>query len=108
MVEAAPAQQLELYAFVVAAEVADHKDDHRIKQTKQELDFSKATDVLRKIFCVLCDGAAVEVGDAEVKQDIKEVGEIEEGLVGAVGGIAKQVLHLTVDAQNPERLHQQV
>ena len=64
--------------------------------------------MLREHLVVLRDVAAVEVGDAEVEQDIKEVGEVKKGLISAVGGIAKQVLHLTVDAENPERLHQQV
>ena len=61
-----------------------------------------------KVFRVLRYGTAVEVGDAEVEQYIKKVREVEEGLVGAVRSIAKQVLHFTVDAENPERLHQQV
>ena len=64
--------------------------------------------MLREVFRVLGDVAAVEVGDAEVEEDIEEVGEIEERLVGAVGGVAEQVLHLAVDAENPEWLHQQV
>ena len=64
--------------------------------------------MFREVLGVLRDGAAVEVGDAEVEQYIKEVGEVEEGLVGAVGGVAEQVLHLAVDAENPEWLHQQV
>ena len=54
--------------------------------------------MLREVLWILRDAAAVEVGDAEVEQDVEEVREVEEGLVGAVGGIAKQVLHLTVDA----------
>ena len=61
-----------------------------------------------KVFRVLRDGTAVEVGDAEVEQYIKKVREVEEGLVGAVRSITKEVLHFTVDAENPERLHQQV
>ena len=75
--------------------------------------------MLGKVFRVLRDGTAVEVGDAEVEQYIKEVREVEEGLVGAVRSITKEVLHFTVDAENPvlhftvdaenpERLHQQV
>ena len=61
-----------------------------------------------EVFRVLRDGTAVEVGDAEVEQDVEEVREIEEGLISTVEGIAKKVLHFTVDVQNPERLHQQV
>ena len=56
----------------------------------------------------MCDSTVVEVGDAEVEQDIEEVGKVKKGLVGAVRSIAKQVLHFTVDAENPERLHQKV
>ena len=108
LVEAAPAQQLEFQAFIVAAAIADYEDDDGIEQSEQELDFGEAAEVLGEILRVLRDVAAVEVGDAEVEQDVEEVGEVEEGLVGAVGGVAEQVLHLTVDAENPERLHQQV
>ena len=61
-----------------------------------------------KVLRVLRDGAAVEVGDAEVEQDVEEIGEVEKRLVSAVGGVAQQVLHLSVDAEYPERLHQQV
>ena len=64
--------------------------------------------MFREVLGVLRDGAAVEIGDAEVEQDIKEVGEVEQGLIGAVGRVANQVLHLAVDAENPERFHQQV
>ena len=108
MVEAAPAQQLELHAFVVAAEITHHEDDDGIEQSEQQLDFGEAAEVFGEVLRILRDGAAVEVGDAEVEQNIKEVREVEEGLVGAVGGVAEDVLHLAVDAENPERLHQQV
>lgn len=64
--------------------------------------------MLREILRVLRDGTAVEIGDAEVKQDVEEVREVEQGLIGAVGCVAKQVLHFAVDTENPERLHQQV
>ena len=64
--------------------------------------------MLGEVLRVLRDGAAVEVGDAEVEQDVEKVGEVEKRLIGAVGGITEDVLHLTVDAENPERLHQQV
>ena len=64
--------------------------------------------MLREVFRVLRHSTAVEVGDAEVEEDIEKVGKVKKGLVGAVRSIAKQVLHLTVDAENPERLHQQV
>ena len=53
-------------------------------------------------------GTAIEIGDAEVEQDIKELGEIEKRLIGTIGGVAEQVLHFAVDAENPKRLHQQV
>ena len=108
MVETAPTQQFEFQAFVVAAAIADYEDDDGIEQSEQELDFGEAAEVLGEILRVLRDVAAIEVGDAEVEQYIKEVGEVEKGLIGAVGGVAKQVLHLAVDAENPERLHQQV
>ena len=108
LVEATPAQQLEFQSFVVAAEVADDEDDDGIKQSQKQLDFGEAAKMFREVLRVLCDGTAVEVGDAEVEQDVEEVGEVEQRLIGAVGGVAEDVLHLTVDAENPERLHQQV
>ena len=108
LVETAPEQQLEFQAFVVAAEVADHENDDGIKQSEKQFCFGETAKMLGKVFRVLRDGTAVEVGDAEVEQYIKEVREVEEGLVGAVRSITKEVLHFTVDAENPERLHQQV
>ena len=108
LVEATPAQQLEFQAFVVAAEIADDEDDDGIKQSQKQLDFGEAAKMFREVLRVLCDGTAVEVGDAEVEQDVEEVGEVEQRLIGAVGGVAEDVLHLTVDAENPERLHQKV
>ena len=108
MVEATPAQQLEFQAFVVAAEITDDEDDCGIEQSQQEFDFGEAAEVFGEVLRVLRDVAAVEVGDAEVEQDVEEVGKVKQGLVGAVGGVAEDVLHLTVDAENPERLHQQV
>lgn len=108
LVESAPEQQLEFQAFIIAAEVADDKYDDGIKQPQQQFDLGEATEVFREVVGVLRDSAAVEVGDAEVEQNIKEVGEVEESLIGAVGGIAEQVLHLAVDAEDPERFHQQV
>ena len=108
LVEAAPAQQLEFQAFVVAAAIADYEDDNGIEHSQKELDFGESAEVFGEVLGVLRDSTAVEVGDAEVEQDVKEVGEIEEGLIGTVGGVAEQVLHLTVDAENPEGLHQQV
>ena len=64
--------------------------------------------MLGEVLRVLGDRTAVEVGDAEVEEDIEKVGEVEERLVSAVGGITEQVLHFSVDAENPEGLHQQV
>ena len=64
--------------------------------------------MFREHLGVLRDVAAVEIRDAKVEQDIKQVREIENGLVNPVGGVAQQILHLPVDAKNPEWLHQQV
>ena len=84
LVEPAPAQQLEFQAFIVATEVADHEDDGSIEQSQQELDFGEAAEMLREVFRVLCDRTAVEVGDAEVEEDIEKVREVEKGLISAV------------------------
>ena len=45
--------------------------------------------MIRKVAGLLRDVAAVEVGDAKVEQYIKEVREIEQGLVGALGCVAE-------------------
>ena len=71
LVESAPEQQLEFQAFIVAKEIADHEDDDGIKHTQKQLDFGEAAEVFREVLGVLRDGAAVEVGDAEVEQYIK-------------------------------------
>ena len=108
LVQAAPKQQLQTKAVAEAAEIADDEDDDGIEQAEQQLDFGEAAEMLREHRVVLRDVAAVEVGDAEVEEDIKKVGKVEDGLIDAVGRVAEQVLHFAVDAENPERLHQEV
>ena len=71
MVQAAPEQQFEFQAFVVADEIAHDEDYDGIKQSQQQLDFGETAEVLGKVFRVLRDAATVEVGDAEVEQYIK-------------------------------------
>ena len=57
---------------------------------------------------MLRDVARVEIGDAQVEQYVEDITEAEEGIVEAVGGIADGILHLHLDAENPEGLDQQV
>ena len=71
MVQSAPEQQFEFQTFVVADEVAHDEDDDGIEQPQQQLDFGETAKLLGKVFRVLRDAAAVEVGDAEVEQYIK-------------------------------------
>ena len=62
----------------------------------------------RKHLIVAGNVATVEIGDAQVEQDVKKIGEVEDGEVLAVQRVAQDVLNLAVDAKNPKRLHQQI
>ena len=106
LVQAAPKQHLELVTFTESAEIAYHEDDDGIHHAEEQLHLSQPCEMLREHLVVTGDIAAVEVGDAQVEQDIKKVGEVEDREVLPVERVAEHVLHLTVDAQNPERLHQ--
>ena len=57
---------------------------------------------------VLGDVAGVEVGDAQVQQDVEDIGQIEDGEVEAVDLVADGVLHAHLDAEYPEGFYQQV
>ena len=52
--------------------------------------------------------ACVEVGDAQVEQDIEDVTEVEDGEIEAIHLVADSILHAYLDAENPEGFHQQV
>ena len=64
--------------------------------------------MLRQHLIVARYVAAVEVGDAKVEQDIKQVSEVKNGEILPVKRVTKPVLNLQVNAEIPERLHQQV
>jgi len=52
--------------------------------------------------------AVVEIGDAEIKQDVEEKGEIEQVHVKSVIRQPDRVLHRAVDPEDPEGLDQEV
>jgi hypothetical protein len=57
---------------------------------------------------ILCNIPVVEAGNAKIEQDIKQECKIENRKVKAVFTGSRDVLHGTVDAQNPEWLDQQI
>ena len=70
-----------------------------------------AGEMLGEELVVLRDVPVVEVGDPHVEEDVEQVREVGDGQIDAISpvtGVADQVLHFAVNAQNPERLHQKV
>jgi hypothetical protein len=64
--------------------------------------------VLVEQMVVLRDVLVVEVGDAEIKENVEQKSEVHQGGIPAIFFRSHGVLHGTVDAKNPERLYQQV
>ena len=54
------------------------------------------------------DVAGVEVGYAQVQQDVEDIGKVEYGKVEPVLHGAHGILHPCLNAQNPEGLDEQV
>ena len=52
--------------------------------------------------------ARIEVGDAQVEQNVEDIAETEEGIIESVGLVADGVLHPYLYAENPEGFDQQV
>ena len=52
--------------------------------------------------------AVVKIGDAEIQQDIEKECEIEQVLVKSIIREPDRILHRPVNAEDPERLDQQV
>jgi hypothetical protein len=50
----------------------------------------------------------IEIGNPEIKQYVKKKGEIEDGEIKAEIFSAHNILHGSVDAENPEGFYQQV
>jgi len=54
------------------------------------------------------NAAVIEIGDAQVEQDIQEQGETEKGEVKSVSICTDHILYSPVNAKYPERFYQQV
>ena len=52
--------------------------------------------------------AVIEIGNAEIKQDIKEKSKIEKVQVKTVISKPHRILHRTVDPENPKRFDQEI
>lgn len=50
----------------------------------------------------------VEIGKTKVEKDIEKKSKIKNGKVKSVIGSTYNVLHRSIDTQNPKRLNQQI
>lgn len=57
---------------------------------------------------VLGDVAGVEVGDAQIQQDVEYISEVEDGEIESVGLCSNGILHANFNAKNPQRLDNDV
>jgi hypothetical protein len=64
--------------------------------------------MLGKQLVVLGDVPVVKVGNAEIQKYEKEKGEIKNSKVKPIFFRTDCILHLPVDAKDPERFHQQI
>ena len=64
--------------------------------------------MLFKKVSVLGDIPVIEIGDAQVQQDVEKEGEIEERVILPVSFRPYSILHGTVDTQEPKGFDHQV
>ena len=57
---------------------------------------------------VLRDVPVVEIGDAEIEQDVEQEGEVKEGKIKSVFGGSYSILNYAVNPENPERFDQDI
>ena len=107
LVEREDCQQMEL-AGAVAGEKADGEGDDEVEAEEGEFDTQHAGQVLVDELGMAGDVAGVEVGDPQVEEDVENVGEIEDSEVKAVLVGTYSILDTCLNAQNPERLDEQV
>jgi hypothetical protein len=54
---------------------------------------------------VLCNIFIVEIGNANIEQNIQQERKIEQGKVHPVTFVANHILHSAVDSKNPKRFN---
>ena len=74
---------------------------------KQPLDGQQVGKIFRQQLRVLADVAVVETLNAEIIQDLKKIGEVEEGEIGSVV-FPYPVLHPEVNPENENWLYQEI
>lgn len=57
--------------------------------------------VLRNVFII-------EIGDTNIKQNIKQQRKVEQGEIHSVTFVAHKVLHVSVDTKKPKWFNQQI
>ena len=107
MVEGEDGKECELLG-VVADEQPHGEGYHQIERQEQEFDGEDASEMLVDEVRMLGDVAGVEVGDAQIQQDVEDIGEVEDGEIESVGLGSDSILHANFNAKNPERLDDEV
>ena len=89
-------------------EESDAEGYGEVEQQKDQFDAKKSGEMFDNKVRMACYVAGVEVGDAKVEEYVEDIAQVEDGEIEAVHLGTDGVLHAHIDAQNPERLDQQV
>ena len=86
----------------------DAETDDGIHDAEQKFQHNDVGEIFLQQVAVLRDIAVVEIGDAEIEDDIEDNAEAEQRRIQSVFVRPDDILYRTVDAEYPERLDQQV
>ena len=107
LVEDEHTQHCQLRGTVAQEQTRDQRYD-RVCHNEQQPDAEHTAEPFLQSTFILRNVACVGVGDAQIEHDVEQEAEAEQRSVTAVHLHSHPFLHLGIDAQYVERLHQQV
>jgi len=100
-------QQQQQFAAVIAHRPGQHQGNEKVYNTEQYLDCQQVGEIFRQQLRVLADVPVVKALNAEIIENLKNIGQIHQRKIQSVF-LARPVLHRQVDPKNKKRLYQQV
>jgi hypothetical protein len=94
--------------LAVAGGKRRNESECEVKQAEKKLQHYQVQKIFTRAFVIARDSAVIKIINAEIKQDGKEKGIIEDGKVSSVNLGAEVVLNHTVYSENPKRFNQKV
>ena len=96
-------------ALVIAGNPPGHDQrQHEIQDAQYALEQQEVGKVLGQQLGMLADVAVVEILNAEVVQDLEQVGNVEQRKIQAIVAVGHAVLYRQINAEDKKRLDQQV